>query len=904
MLHEQLRDKRKLRCNPNGSVSSKARRRRHLDHFRLIRGNHINEYLFKFPYLHIVCILTPLMYLLATSYLNTRCHGTMESDCSIRSRDLKRSLSRRTLLLLLCLTPIFAAQPAIAGQRTPDPTVTAYRLPHDSPGIDGALVEQVWWDAPVHTGFTQNRPLEGEPASELTTVQVAYDKDALYVGVEAYDSDPDGIVARLTRRDQSSESDWVEIHLDPYNDKQTGYYFRLNAAGIEGDGYLYDDTREDDTWDGIWQGNARIHDSGWTAEFRIPYRVLRFSERENQTWGINVIRNISRKNERDHLRMVPNGANGWVSHFGHLEGIQGVAPSLPLEVIPYTTSRLAAGLGHSEQPSSFGSNLGADIRYGVTPNVTLTATVNPDFGQVEADPSVLNLSSFETHFQERRPFFVEGGQFYDTPIDLFYSPRVGRRPGHLDTPDEFDEDERPDNTTILAAAKISGKTRSGTSFGLLEAVTAPEYAYGQIEANEGGSEELTNRDSKQLVESTTSYLVGRVRQDVLKGNSSIGAMVTATNRTEGISAYTGGADWNILIDDNAYRFRGQIAASQTDRDGGRGGYAGVMEAARRSGWVRAGVEAEVYSPGFDANDLGFVRRSGRTSTQGWVQFRKLTPWKLSRRLFLSVRANNGWNYEGLTLQRHIRSSGWIQFRNYWWLNYSLSRGFQTLDDRATRGGPAVVDPAWTGQSVAIESDDRSAVSFEAEFDWWQTDDGNSYGRSIESGIVFRPTANVALRFSPEYRWKRNHTQWVENVDGADDSGDDTYVFGELRSRVIDLTTRASITFSRNLSLQLYVQPFVATGSYDGYKKLAAPESYAFAPYAPDENHDFSRRSLKSNMILRWEYGPGSTLFVVWSQSRNHKSDYATFRPLDNVRDSFSDDGTNVLMAKVSHWIGL
>lgn len=807
-----------------------------------------------------------------------------------------RPIVRFSFLLLFLHA---ALAPAFADEHTVIATAVS-----DDPVIDGALTEQIWWDAPVYDTFKQDRPVDGAAASEHTTVQIAYGEDALFVGVEAYDSDPDGIVARLARRDDYTESDWVEVHLDPYNDRQTGYFFRLNAAGAVGDGYLYDDTREDDTWDGVWEGRSRIHDAGWTAEFRIPYRVLRFSQQENPVWGINVIRNISRKNERDYLSYVPRHANGWVSHFGRIGGLEGIRPSLPLELLPYSTVRSAfeppAAPGKTGR--SFRTNAGTDLKYGLSPNVTLTATINPDFGQVEADPAVLNLSAFETRFEERRPFFVEGGQIFQTPIDLFYSRRIGRKPGRIDPPKTFDEVDRPKNTTILAAAKLTGKTRNRTSFGVLQAVTAPEYAFG---VDESTSPDGVATSDRFQIEPTTSYAVGRVKQDLRDGSTTVGALVTAVNRAEGGHAYSGGLDWNTRFHDNAYRFRGQIAGARTVGDDASAGYAGLIDFDRMAGWVRGGVSLETYSPGFDANDIGFVRRSGNTSLRGWTQVRRLSEWRFARRLYANVRSNAGWNDAGLTLRKNVNVNGWIQFENYWWLGAGVGHGFRTFDDRETRGGPVVVDPAWTSYWLEFESDDRKAVTVEAEYSWWNAEVGDSWGKTIEGGVTWRPTDNLELRFRPEYRWRQQDARWVESLDRDDDGENDTFVFGRLDNRILDFTTRASVTFSPTLTLQVYLQPFIATGDYGSYRTLTAEKTYAFEPYGGtlDDNPDFARRSFKSNAILRWEYRPGSTLFVVWSQARSRKTDRPDFT-LDDLTDVLSDEGTNILMVKLNYWLGL
>jgi hypothetical protein len=283
--------------------------------------------------------------------------------------------------------------------------------------------------------------------------------------------------------------------------------------------------------------------------------------------------------------------------------------------------------------------------------------------------------------------------------------------------------------------------------------------------------------------------------------------------------------------------------------------------------------------------------------------RRQNDWSFTRRLFLNVRTSSSWNYDSLRLGKMVSTNGWIQLRNFWWLGGGAARAFQTYDDRETRGGPAVIDPAWREFWMQFESDDREAITVGGEYQWWTTDLGGSWGKSVEGGITFRPTTNVELRFRPEYRWRWQHARWIDNFDEDADGEDDTFVFGALKSRTLDLTTRANITFTRNLTLQLYVQPFIATGDYGEFKALARPNSYEFVPHPLPDDRDFSRRSLKSNVILRWEYRPGSTLFAVWSQSRSFETDDPTFR-LDTLSHALADEGTNIFLVKANYWLGL
>ena len=434
----------------------------------------------------------------------------------------------------------------------------AVRIKGTPPQLDGVLDDNIWKTAPLHEGFRQRDPDEGEPVSQRTTFQVAYDDEAVYFAVMCYDSEPDKIVSRLVRRDDYVESDKVQIILDPHYNRQRGFSFTIYPSGSIIDGIVGGGGPDgwNNAWDGVWEAKTRIHKNGWAVECKIPFYMFRFSPKDKYTWGLQVEREISRRKERSHWRLIKKGTPGWISHFGDLVGIENIHPSRHLELIPYTMGRTTL----NSEADLWGS-VGGDIQYGITSGITLNATINPDFGQVEADPATLNLSAYEEFFEERRPFFVKGASNFNFGAwekQFFYSRRIGRQPGHFEIPEGATELSRPEATTILGAAKIIGRTNSNTSFGIMEAVTAPEYA--QIKKNG------KNRD--HLVEPLTNYFVGRVKQDVLKGNSYIGLVTTTVNRQASNAAYVGGLDWDLKLAKERYQISGMLAASPSGRIGG------------------------------------------------------------------------------------------------------------------------------------------------------------------------------------------------------------------------------------------------------------------------------------------------------------------------------------------------
>lgn len=771
--------------------------------------------------------------------------------------------------------------------------MTAVRTHAEPPIIDGKLDDAIWQQSPSSADFLQLDPNEGAAASEKTTVQIAYDEAGLYVGIRMYDSDPQAIVSRLTRRDGETEADWVSLSLDPHLDRQTGCFFTVYASGSVVDGIYSDDRNKDETWNSVWKVETSIDAEGWSAEFYIPYYVMRFSPQDEYIWGLNVERHISRKQERTHWNLMRKGEPGLVSQFGNLQGIRDINPPLHLEYLPYAMGRTIV-----DGSTDYFGNAGVDIRYGVTSSLSLNATVNPDFGQVEADPAQLNLTAFEEFFDEQRPFFVEGASIFQIgSYDLFYSRRIGRRPGYFALPDGAVERDRPEATTILGALKLTGKTEGKTAFGLLQAITAPEDAVIGIGAA---------RDEFR-VEPLTNYLVGRVRQDVLDGTSGVGLFTSAVNRRDGQSAYVGAMDWDLRFREDTYNITGNLAASRAGApDDRQSGYIAHVELDKRGGWVESEVGLAAISPDVLINDLGFLPRGDLLQSWGQVQFFRYAPIGPFRGFDSRLQAEVEWNYDRLLLNNSYNVSNWGDMQNYWRLHLHFGREFAAMnDDDVFRGGPIVKRLAENWIHARVETDQRKALSFYVHPDWRGHDNGRSYVHGLRTGVVWRPLPSVQVSMEPRYERKVIDAQWVDAIAATDGVH---YVYGELDSRTLDMTTRAEVSFTPGLTLELYLQPFIAIGDFGAFKELTAAQSYNFSPYALGENRDFHRRSLKSNLVLRWEFSPGSALFVVWSQSRradlgDPTAEDLEFRPINRIGRSFTDDGDNVFLVKASYWVG-
>jgi len=870
-----------------------------------------------------------------------------------------------------------AAQGSAPESAPPDPKtpqrIQAIRLTEPIT-LDGVLDEAGWQRATPFTAFTQRDPNEGEQPSQRTEVYVLYDDEGLLIGARLYDTGADSIVARLGRRDDWTSSDWFGVFLDPYRDGRTGFYFGLNAAGTQYDGVLLNDDWDDDSWDGVWEGKVQRDAGGWSAEMRVPYSQLRFKNGAEQVWGINFKREIARSNETDYLVFTPKNGSGFVSRFPELRGLEGVNPPRRLEILPYVTSR-ASMTDHApgdpfNDGSQFTSTVGADVKFGLGSNLTVDATINPDFGQVEVDPAVVNLSDFETFFPEKRPFFIEGRTIFDfgfggannnwgfnfgTP-DFFYSRRIGRSPqGSLP---EADYSDSPDGTTILGAAKISGKLGGNTNIGMLHALTGREMA----DIDLGGVRQAVE------VEPRTYYGVARAQRELNDGRHALGFIATYAKRDfgdprledeiNGSSLALGLDGWTFLDQDKEWVITGWAGASRVAGTPARvldlqqsylhyyqrpdadhitldssrtslAGYGGRVALNKQKGDWRINTAFGLISPGFDVNDVGFQWNSDVVN--GHFVVSRL--WTQPGRLFRSVSSNlavfRSWNFGGDVTWTGLFQNGQFQFLNYYRLNYFVAYNPETVGFRRTRGGPLTVNPAgWEG-SMFLRSDARKSLVFGVGFERsdYQKDADRSW--EIETEIEWKPSSSLSLAFTPAFRRSFTAAQYVGTFEDPTASAtfDNRYVFASLQQTTLSGGLRLNWVFTPKLSLQLYAQPLIASGDYTDYKELARPRSYDFNVYGqsgsstfdpttfaadPDGpggpaqpleigNQNFNFRSLRGNAVLRWEYMPGSTLYLVWTQSRTDDEAIGDFRFGRSFRRLFSAKADNIFAIKMTYW---
>ncbi len=859
----------------------------------------------------------------------------------------------------------------------PVPSVHATRAPEPI-RVDGRLDDLAWQRAPVVTGFVQRLPDEGEPAREQTFLQVAFDDTAVYVAARLLDSEPSRIVRRLTRRDLAADADKFSIFFDTHFDRLTGVEFRVSAAGVQKDAVIYNDVYQDDTWDAVWDSAVGLDDRGWAVEMRIPFSQLRFPHAETLTWGVNAQRIVHRTGEESWLRITPSNESGLASRMPRLEGLSDIPPVRHLELLPYVTTRSEhVSPGAPGNPFNDGSRAfagaGLDVKYGLASNLTLDATVNPDFGQVEVDPAVVNLSASETFFEEKRPFFTEGSQilsrfgksgaaeyssYYFFEPQLFYSRRIGRAP---QVPGLGRYVDTPTTTTILGAAKLTGRTRRGWTLGVLDAVTGSEYSR--------VSDGLSRRADVQA-EPLTNYFVGRA-QHALGRRASIGLLTTMVHRADAEprlsdqlvgQAYVGGLDGHVFLDGGhdwvlsgglagsslhgtaaavdrvqraSQRYLQRPDAANLHYDPARtslSGWTGNLNLNRNRGNVTVNAAVWGMSPGFDSNDAGFNTQSDRGGGHGQVLFRKLTPDRLTRTRQLVVAKWWTWNWTGDSQGDGVQATTNLQFLNYWRYNLTAGWSRDTWDDRLTRGGPTTIRPGIRSVTTSVVSDARkplfvtaTASVSERNFDAWS--------RTFSAALTYQPSDAVAVSAGPQLLRSQSQAQYLATV--ADPLASATYgaryVFGDLAQTEVSMPTRVNVTLSPRLGVQIYMQPLVSVGDYGAITELGRPRTYEFREYGRDlgtiapvagtsllaidpdaggpappfrlSQPDFNIKSLRVNAVGRWEFRPGSTLYVVWTRFGNDRSNPGDFRFGRDVSDLWGADPDDVFLVKVSYWLG-
>jgi hypothetical protein len=851
-----------------------------------------------------------------------------------------------------------------AGQDADRRSYSTARLIGDPPVIDGRLDDPVWSRVPWGDGFTQFQPTDGGAASQATAFKVLFDAENLYVAVRLFDAEPARIERRLGRRDNVSGDD-VQIQIDSYRDRQTAFGFTVNAAGVKYDAVTSaDGAVVDASWDPIWFVETAVDDQGWTAEMRIPLTELRFADREEHVWGLQVGRFLWRKQELSRWQYIPQRAAGSVSRFGELRGISGITPRAQVELVPYAVGRVERYETQPGNPFATGKDVGGmaglDGKLGVTNDVIVNFTVNPDFGQVEADPSVVNLTAFETFYQEKRPFFVEGANMFAMPITSFgtsagdtqfYSRRIGRPAQYRPTVAAGAYLDQPDQTPILGAAKVAGKSGGGTTFALLDAVTAEDEAV----------VDLAGARRREVVEPLTNFLVGRMQRDMRGGNTLLSGMLTAVNRRLNEpqltflhdAAYSAGGNFAHYWDDKTYYVKGAAVLShvrgspqailRTQRASPRffqrpdatyltldptrtslSGHGGSIEAGR-SGNSRLVVNGSFAwrSPGLELNDVGFQRVADYAVARVQGAYRTFQPFSVFRsfRVEFAPWVNFLWNGDRAGMGGYVAAQA--QFTNYWSGFAVVESNTEYLDTMSLRGGPAYKTSPFTTVSASLNSDGRRKVTMGVNANLRRDRNHEIEGDNVGLTVGYRPSTALDVSVRTSYSSDRRALQYagVRSVEG-----DSRYLAARLSQETMSLTVRANYAVTPTFTIQYYGQPFVSAGAYSDFKRFTDFRAGAYADrfhvfaggeitrlggaYLIDEqadgvtdytiaNPDFGFRQFRSNLVARWEYSPGSTVYVVWTQDRTGYADSGSFSPAQDLGGLFRVVPRNVFLVKFS-----
>ena len=855
---------------------------------------------------------------------------------------MKRLLSFMSLLALLFSQAKLAAQDSNTETPTTEIEKKQYftKRTETPPNVDGILDDEMWKNVKWGGDFTQRQPEEGADPSQATKFKIIYDQKYLYIAVRCFDQEPDKIVRRMSRRD-GFEGDWVEINIDSYFDKRTAFSFTISASGVRGDEAISNNGNNwDSNWDPIWMARTQLDAQGWTAEMKIPLSQLRFADKPKHVWGIQFTRRLFRKEERSNWQFIPQNSPGWVHMFGELHGIEGIKPQSPLELEPFMVAQAESFEKEEGNPFKTGNDASASFgvngKVGLTNDVILDFTINPDFGQVEADPSQINLSAFQVFFRERRPFFVEGNNILNfntsnsiaggnfNSNNLFYSRRIGSRPhGWPDSADDDDFVDVPDNTRILGSAKITGKNKHGFSFGILESVTRKEEATIDREGQQW----------KETVEPLTNYFVARAQQDFDEGQTVVGGMITATNRNIDDepylkeilhkSAYSGGLDIRHFFKDRTYSVTARAVMSKVngskesilntqessvhffqrpdanhvsidDTKTSLTGTGGHLALQKHSGKLNFQTGVTWRTPELELNDAGFLINTDQINQWSWVGYRFI---QKTKGIFRSLRANGNqylnWDFGGNNTYRALNFNAHAQFTNLWNFGTGGTWESRVISNFDLRGGPALLYPSGINNWMYLSTNNSKKIRLNFNiYNYWGSE---SYYReqSYNMGITYQPINALQISLWPNARFSDNQMQYIETADYNDE---DRYIVGRIKQATYSMQIRLNFSIRPNLSIQYYGQPFASKGEYSAFKRITDPKANQFQnrfhqfanteisynaddeEYEIDEsgdgltdytvyNPDFNFVQFRSNMVLRWEYIPGSTLFLVWTQNR-------------------------------------
>ena len=838
-------------------------------------------------------------------------------------------------------------------------TYTTIRLSTAKPVIDGKLDDDCWKTGEWAGDFTQWIPKEGAKPSQETQFKILYDDKNLYVAIRAFDKEPKKISRKGGRRDLLI-GEQAGVNFDSYHDHRTGFEFSVTAAGQKVDLILTNPMEADFNWNAVWYVKTGLEDSAWVAEYEIPLSQLRYSKDKEQVWGMHVWRWIDRLSEESDWEPQSSTSPGMLYLFGELHGIKDLPKSRRIEIMPYTLGKLKTFDKVPQNPfakngHSFMGNVGLDAKIGLSSNFTADLTVNPDFGQVESDPSVMNLTAFETLYEEKRPFFLEGSNIFKFELgdaNLFYTRRIGHTPVYHPELETNQYIDYPDNTSILSAVKISGKSKNGLAVGILHSLTAGENA--QLS---------TNGIKKDLrVEPLTSYTVGRVQQDFNEGTTVLGGIITSTNRFindpylefQNQNAFTGGVDllhqWNkkefyldakiigSTINGSAEAIRNlQLSSARyyqrpdvnylhydptRTQLSGQGGRVKIGKGSK--GLWRYSSEFNWRSPGLDLNDIGFMQMADLVSQETEVSYFVNKPVSIFRTYSAAVHQSNNWDYGLNYLYSGLFLTSKFEFLNQWMVSPSVHFRNEGYDNRVLRGGEAMRLPAlWEG-SLEFHTDmaKKFIISLNATREAAQNE--NYRNSFVQATVTTIPYNVLKLTASVNYSENMDNLQYVDTkILGTDIK----YILAHLNQKTLGATFRVDYNITPEISIQYYGSPFASVGKYSKLKEVTNPRATSYSdrfkllntqfvnntyqvaetnetPAYSVNNPDFTFNQFRSNLVFRWEYRPGSQIFFVWGNERTGWKNDSNSKVGRAVSDLKDVSPTNIFLIKLSYWFSL
>lgn len=810
-----------------------------------------------------------------------------------------------------------------------------------APVVDGRLDEAAWKKAPPSGAFTQKLPEDGKAPAEPTIVRVLYDDKAIYVGVECVQRTAP-LVMPLTRRDRDVESDSVAVNFATREDSTTAFEFAITPSGVLKDATRFDDTEYSTDWDENWTGKAARTAEGWSAELMIPLRILRFEERPELSFGFQVRRYTSRRKETDEWAHIARSESGEVSRYGRLVNLVGLRKGSTAEVRPFVVGRFGSR-DPSLAPLSEGFapyfSVGADFKWLVMPALTLDGTVNPDFGQVDADKVVLNLSSFEQYFPEKRPFFLEAADVFKTPLQLVYTRRIGLAPFPPELPAGEDFRATPDPSPIYGALKLTGNVGKEWSTGALLALSGPSAA-------ETGRER--GQRFVRVASPMSAFKVLRLRRN-FEGGSNVGILATAVSRLEWPhdyarldgggggavkqlcpggeelaagqrcfhNAYVLAADGRLRLLDNNYSIQAQAAATMIDggpplelRDGTVVKSREIGPAARvqlrkdGGGHIRGGANYDLHGKTAYYNDLGYMQRQNQQLVEGWVEWNTNGPFSRFNDGFLGVYAWDAENLDWINLGRGTGVYAGAQFKNFWRTYVEIAGRGDWTDDREIGGGARFSRAGAFSVDAGMNTDERSPVLVNIQSGPRFLTNG-AFNFYTDVSVRVRALPQLELELSPSFTYTAGEPRFYDQYD-------DAYLFGELEAASLSATLSGTYTFLPVLTFQAYAQAFTAFGRYSRWKVLTSKDArpdVTFAGLAPasapvGEDPTFASGAFNVNLVLRWEVRLGSTLYLVYTHGqvddRTPRFDQAGQFDLRLVVPRSAAD---VFLMKASYWWG-